>query len=179
MQFGSASVTANVVSTATASAFADAVSRVSGIEMSSLGVTRTISNTAAGQSQYSWTVTFPQQYGRASLLQASTFCVTTTALSSISTYDSEMPTHLTAPGRVSVMDDSEDIWSGTSCTLLDSHVMRTQRLVPGQSSLTGSFAVTIGKDTLKVPLRTAAASLQSELRSLTSGDGTSKYVMVT
>ena len=86
-------------------------------------MSRTLTVTSTGHAQYAWTVTFPQQYGRATLLQASTFCATGT-VSSISTYDSEMPTHLTAAGRVAVMAPSEDVWSGSSCTLLDPHQMQ-------------------------------------------------------
>ena len=106
---------------------------------------------------YSWTITFPARYGRASLRKVKSSC----GDNFDGDYDFEFHSRnadMSANARYGFTADS---WSGYDCNYNDTFTFTNTRVVPGSAVLDGTLSVTIQQETFIVPLREAASRLSS------------------
>jgi hypothetical protein len=140
---------------ASADDFKSVLEQLANLEIGSLQVRRT-----AADDVYSWTVTFPARYGRATLMKIKSTCDD----SFKGDYDTEFHS------RNMGMNDhlrylyTADSWSGTDCNTNDTFSFSTARVVPGSAVVDGTLSVSIEGHDVSVPLFSAADSLGAALQ---------------
>lgn len=162
---------------ASATEFASVVSKLMDPDSSSMLVNVTRSTmTTSSFSSVTWTVTFPSNYGRASLLQAVTSCVGKRSgslwpnePSAYSIYTPN-PTPLSMPTEYMPPANLVDTWRGSSCLLTFPNVIYSRRIVTGTVPLYGSVGLLLNDGnrafSVYVPISTITTNLQPALNKI-------------